>query len=245
VMIAIVALLAVSNFRWYLWQINGEEGTFSMARALPPCNGQVLVEGVTYHFRDPHRGEIVMFHARGALGSQITPDADSRDLQINKRVIGIPGDTVAGRNNRVYVNGRKADDIPTHPFPAVHLGAKQYFVMERQPQRLVRQPRLRAGAEGSDLRARHPDRVAARPRRRSAVRQDAEAARGSVRGRLERERSSDRENSDLDLWSELGGDVRERFGRRREEGRLRPERPRQRVVRAPVDRNGESRADQA
>jgi signal peptidase I len=125
----VAALLVVSNFVWYLWQINGEGRTFSMAWALPPCNGQVLVEGVTYHFRDPHRGEIVMFHASGAIGSGITPDAHSRELQINKRVIGIPGDTVAGRNNRVYVNGRKADDIPTRPFPAVHLGAKQYFVM--------------------------------------------------------------------------------------------------------------------
>jgi signal peptidase I len=41
----------------------------------------------------------------------------------------VPGDTVVGRNNRVYVNGRKADDIPTDPFSAVHLGPKQYFVM--------------------------------------------------------------------------------------------------------------------
>lgn len=125
----VIALLLVSNFDWDLWQINGEEGTFSMAWALPPCNGQVLAEGFTYHFRDPHRGEIVMFHARGSLGSEIRPDAHSRDLQINKRVIGAPGDTVVGRSGRVYVDGKKADDIPTRPFPATHLGDKQYFVM--------------------------------------------------------------------------------------------------------------------
>jgi signal peptidase I len=129
VALAVVALLTAANFEWYLWQISGAQGTFSMAWALPPCNGQTLVEGFTYHFREPHRGEIVSFHARGRIGGEITPDPDSRELQINKRVIGAPGDTIVGRNNRVYVNGRKADDIPTDPFPAVHLGAKQYFVM--------------------------------------------------------------------------------------------------------------------
>jgi signal peptidase I len=43
-------------------------------------------------------------------------------------VIGIPGDTVVGRNGRVFVNRKKADDIPTASFPAVHLGPKQYYV---------------------------------------------------------------------------------------------------------------------
>jgi hypothetical protein len=100
-----------------------------MAPALPPCNGQVLVEGFTHHFRDPHRGEIVMFHAAGSIGGDIRPDPHSRDLQINKRVIGIPGDTVTGRSGWVYVNAHRADEIPTAAFPAVHLGPKQYFVM--------------------------------------------------------------------------------------------------------------------
>ena len=44
-------------------------------------------------------------------------------------MIGVPGDTVVGRSDRVYVDGKKADDIPTRPFPAVHLGSKEYFVM--------------------------------------------------------------------------------------------------------------------
>jgi signal peptidase I len=129
VTLVVVALLLVSNFWLYLWQISGAQGTFSMAPALPACNGQTLVEGFTYLFRDPHRGEIVSFHARGEIGGQITPDPHSRQLQLNKRVIGVPGDAVAGRNNRVYVDGRKADDIPTLPFPSIHLGPKQYFVM--------------------------------------------------------------------------------------------------------------------
>jgi signal peptidase I len=126
---AFIALLAVSNFWWQLWQISAAVGTFSMANTLPACHGQTLIEGFTYHFRDPHRGEIVTFHARGSVGGPIAPDPDSRALAINKRVIGVPGDTVVGHDNRVFVNGQPADDIPTQPFGSVRLGPKEYFVL--------------------------------------------------------------------------------------------------------------------
>jgi signal peptidase I len=72
---------------------------------------------------------MVIIHARGQVGSPITPDPEARDLNLGKRVIGVPGDTVVGRDGRVFVNGEKADDIATAPFPATHLGAKQYFVL--------------------------------------------------------------------------------------------------------------------
>lgn len=126
--VGVAVVLTVLNL-FSLWQINSESGTFSMAPALAPCNGQVLVEGFTYLFRDPHRGEVVMFRARGSVGGEIVPTAHGYNLQINKRVIGIPGDTVVGTRGRVYVDGRPADQIPTAPFRKVHLGHDQYFVM--------------------------------------------------------------------------------------------------------------------
>lgn len=105
------------------------QGTFSMAPTLPGCSGRHLDEDFTYRFRDPHRGEIVLFHARGQIGGSIVPDPHSNQLGITKRVIGIPGDTVVGRSRRVYVNGEKADDIPTDPFPPVHLSNSEYYVL--------------------------------------------------------------------------------------------------------------------
>jgi len=101
----------------------------SNAPTIPACNARYLSEGFTYHFRDPHRGELVVIHARGQIGSPITPDPDARDLNLTKRVIGVPGDTVVGRGERVFVNGTKADDIATAPFPSTRLGKKQYFVL--------------------------------------------------------------------------------------------------------------------
>ena len=105
-------------------------GTSSMAPTLPPCNGRTIAEGFTYRTRDPHRGEIVVFHARGHIGGSITPDPNSRELAVNKRVIGVPGDTVSGHDRRVFVNGTKADDIVTDDgFPPVHLKPDQYFLL--------------------------------------------------------------------------------------------------------------------
>ena len=75
----------------------------------------------------------MVIHARGQIGSPITPDPDARDLNLTKRVIGVPGDTVVGRGGRVIVDGKKADDIETAPFPSTRLGAKQYFVLGDNP----------------------------------------------------------------------------------------------------------------
>lgn len=127
-LVAIIVLIAVLSLTGLI--LTGyAQGTFSMAPTLPACNGRHLDEDFTYRFRDPHRGEIVLFHARGEIGGTITPDPKSNELGITKRVVGIPGDTVVGRNGRVFVDGQKADDIPTEAFEAVHLGKGKYFVL--------------------------------------------------------------------------------------------------------------------
>jgi signal peptidase I len=128
ILIALVVLVAVLSLAGLV--LTGyAQGTFSMAPTLPGCNGRHLDEDITYRFRDPHRGEIVLFHARGEIGGTITPDPKSNQLGVTKRVLGIPGDTVVGRGGRVFVNGKKADDIPTDSFDAVHLGKGQYWVL--------------------------------------------------------------------------------------------------------------------
>ena len=126
--VVIIVVLVVLVATDLLVLIVGGKGA-SNAPTIPACNARDLAEGFTYHFRDPHRGEMVVIHARGEIGSTITPDPNSRDLNLTKRVIGAPGDSVVGRGGLVYVDGERADNIPTDPFPAVHLGPKQYFVL--------------------------------------------------------------------------------------------------------------------
>jgi signal peptidase I len=100
-----------------------------MAPTIPACNARWMAEGFTYHFRDPHRGEIVAIHTRRGPQNQLIPDPSARSIALTSRVIGIPGDTIVGRAGRVYVNGKTADEIPTSPFQSSHLGRDQYFVL--------------------------------------------------------------------------------------------------------------------
>jgi signal peptidase I len=126
VVVGVVLLVLALAFAELLIPVGGRGD--SMAPTMPACSGRGIAEGFTYRFRDPHRGEIVVFHARGELGADWTPDPSASD-GLEKRLIGLPGDTVVGRNGRVFVNGTKADDIETPSFPAVHLGADEYFVL--------------------------------------------------------------------------------------------------------------------
>lgn len=54
---------------------------------------RVIGSRLTYHFGDPERGDIVIFHF---------PDDES--LYYVKRIIGIPGDIVDIKNGQVYLN---------------------------------------------------------------------------------------------------------------------------------------------
>ncbi|HHW13923.1 MAG TPA: signal peptidase I [Firmicutes bacterium] len=63
-------------------------------------NGErLLVDELTYRFRDPARGEIVVLRF----------PADPR-MRFIKRVIGVPGDTILLQNGRVYLNGRPLEE---------------------------------------------------------------------------------------------------------------------------------------
>jgi signal peptidase I len=62
---------------------------------------RILVNKLSYRLHDIHRGDIVVFER---------PDCAVRDPAIKdlvKRVVGLPGDTVEGRNGGVLVNGHR------------------------------------------------------------------------------------------------------------------------------------------
>ncbi|MCU4183767.1 signal peptidase I [Acidiferrimicrobium sp. IK] len=84
-------------------------------------NDRVVVSRLSYHLHAPRRGDVVVFkappgvlppgsssgnpvgHFLSSLGKAIGLVDDSSVLI--KRVIALPGETVEGRNGRVYING--------------------------------------------------------------------------------------------------------------------------------------------
>ncbi len=70
---------------------------------------RIVVDKLSYHLHDVHRGDIVVFR-RPPL-----EDADYTDLV--KRVIGLPGDTIASVHGRVTIDGKPLAE-PWLPSPA-------------------------------------------------------------------------------------------------------------------------------
>ncbi|MBP1761847.1 MAG: thylakoidal processing peptidase [Firmicutes bacterium] len=58
---------------------------------------RVMVNKFIYYFKKPQRGDIIVFHPPEIL--------NSKDDYI-KRVIGLPGETVEMKNNKVYIDGK-------------------------------------------------------------------------------------------------------------------------------------------
>ncbi|MGD9129085.1 MAG: signal peptidase I [Candidatus Woesebacteria bacterium] len=93
----------------------------------------VLTDKITYRFRDPQRGEIVVFHAPAEAHC---PKGTGCDFI--KRVLAVPGDIVEVRDNSIIVNGQalKESYIPADfqtlagPFTKgrkITIGPDEYF----------------------------------------------------------------------------------------------------------------------
>jgi signal peptidase I len=111
IVVAVGAVLAIKAWVVNPYRIpsSSMEPTLHCAEPQPGClanySDRVLANRFIYHFRDPHRGDIVVFNTPplalekcGAGGTFV------------KRIIGLPGDTVSERKGRVSINGRPVDE---------------------------------------------------------------------------------------------------------------------------------------
>jgi signal peptidase I len=84
------------------------EPTLHCARPAFGCEAgssdRVLANRFIYHFRDPRRGEIVVFHA---------PELATRECTggiFVKRIIGLPGDVWSERKGYTYIDGKRLSE---------------------------------------------------------------------------------------------------------------------------------------
>jgi signal peptidase I len=122
VVAALIAALLVRTFLFQAFYIPSA----SMEPTLK-TNDRVLVNKLSYRLHDVHRGDIVVFEKP----PQETSDIDD----LVKRVIGLPGETVEGRDGRVLVNGDALDepylpdDATTADFGPVEIPDDSVWVM--------------------------------------------------------------------------------------------------------------------
>lgn len=95
----------------------------SMEPSLYPGD-RVLVNKLVYRFSQPARGDIMVFKY---------PLAPSKNYI--KRVVGLPGETIQGRDSKIYINGKELvedylpDGLGTGDFDPVTIPREHYFMM--------------------------------------------------------------------------------------------------------------------
>ncbi|MBN1399488.1 MAG: signal peptidase I [Anaerolineae bacterium] len=91
---ALVIVLVVNVFLAQATRVEGQ----SMEPNLHD-NQRLIIEKITYHFRAPKRGDIVVLRR---------PNRATEPLI--KRVVGLPGETVSIHEGRVYIDGEALDE---------------------------------------------------------------------------------------------------------------------------------------
>jgi signal peptidase I len=108
-------------------------------------NDRVLVEKVTFRFRDPQRGEIIVFRRPGVAEDRgpaavvrsffeglgiIAPDAE---IDLIKRVVGLPGETLEIVDGIVHVDGVPLTEpyilTDVRDFGPLEVPAGEYFML--------------------------------------------------------------------------------------------------------------------
>ncbi len=123
----LIAIIVVLPIRWYIAQPFIVSGA-SMEQTFHN-NEYLIVDQLTYRFREPERGEVVIFRY---------PHDPSK--YFIKRVIGLPGETVSIENNAITITSKEnpeglvleepyIGDVVTDGNQSITLAEEEYFVM--------------------------------------------------------------------------------------------------------------------
>ncbi len=92
---------------------------------------RLIVEKIGYHFEQPQRGDVIVFKTDNIKQLQ---ERNYKNEAFIKRIIGLPGDTVAIREGVVYVNQKPVQEKyiaekPNQDFGPVKVPPSSYLVM--------------------------------------------------------------------------------------------------------------------
>jgi len=119
---ALAVALLVKTFLLQAFYIPSE----SMVHTLE-VGDRVLVNKLSYDLHDVNRGDIIVFEKPPGEGGQIE--------DLIKRVVGLPGETIEGRDGQVFIDGEPLDEpyldegVVTSDFGPVQIPEGQVFMM--------------------------------------------------------------------------------------------------------------------
>lgn len=91
---------------WLIWgKSYGADGRCSPNAKVEITGDHIFVDKVTYNFRRPKRGEVIVFSTQNIRGLD-------QDKFYIKRCVGLPGDHVEIRPPFLYINGEKVEGGP-------------------------------------------------------------------------------------------------------------------------------------
>jgi signal peptidase I len=135
VAVAVVLTIKVEVANPYRIPSASMEPTLRCAKPAAGCDAtfsdRVIANRLAYRFRDPHRGDIVVFNAPATAAQQCTEGGT-----YVKRIVGLPGEVVSERTGEVYIDGKllkepyvdqQRRDSMTKTWPRVP--PDDYFVM--------------------------------------------------------------------------------------------------------------------
>ena len=135
VAVAVVLTVKVEVANPYRIPSSSMEPTLRCAKPAAGCDAtfsdRVIANRLAYRFRDPRRGDIVVFTAPPAAKQRCTEGGT-----FVKRIVGLPGEVVSERGGYVYVDGKRLNepyvqaarrDNETQVWPRIPKG--EYFMM--------------------------------------------------------------------------------------------------------------------
>ena len=89
---------------------------------------RLIIEKISYRFRKPERGDVIVFSPTDTLKEQNYKEA------FIKRVIGTPGDIVEVKNGDVYINNKLLaekyiEEAPNYKYGPIKVPEGQYLVL--------------------------------------------------------------------------------------------------------------------
>jgi signal peptidase I len=97
ILVFVIAILAATLIKEYIIY-NVEVPTGSMEHTIE-IGDRVVTSRLSYLSSDPRRGDIVVF-----------PFPDDEEMDYIKRIIGLPGETIEGKDGLVYIDGNPLEE---------------------------------------------------------------------------------------------------------------------------------------